>query len=284
MKPPPPTPHENGSVTPRTAAAVTAASTALPPPRIVSTAACVARVSTVAAAPPLPVAVAGPCGPTSAEAAIGGARTTTPATSATAIERTTGWRIAPPCHQEAARRNSDEHVQRQQRADQEVGHVDGLADAQVDGAAAQRVGLLGVQAPRLQVVDHVQQRVAGGEGEVLARVLAVLVDADAGGRVEAARRGHLRRGEPVVAEELQVADAAPLRLALAQAEPQGRPRTDLDRRAARLAVALGIVHVAGRDQRPLGVDRSSMVTPGEVCLMSVLPAVSRGGTVRRPSA
>src|SRR5215213_8596739 len=267
MKPPPPIPHENGSMTPRTAAAVTAASTALPPPRNVSTAACVARVSTVAAAPPVPVAVAGPCGPTSAEAATCEATTTTPASSATAIERTSGRRMAPPRsrrqrmsrthgHREPARRNrtaaarraapSDEHVERQQRADQEVRHVDGLADAQVDCAAAQRVGLLGVKAARLEVVDHVQQGVAGGEGEVLARVLAVLVHADAGGRVKAARRGELRRGEPVVAEELQVADAAPLGLALAQAEPQGRPRPDLDRRAACLAVALGIVHVAGR--------------------------------------
>ena len=61
MKPPPPIPHENGSVTPRTAAAATAASTALPPSRSVSMAACVASVSTVAAAPPVPVAVGGPC-------------------------------------------------------------------------------------------------------------------------------------------------------------------------------------------------------------------------------
>jgi hypothetical protein len=33
MKPPPPMPHENGSVTPSTPAAATAASTALPPSR-----------------------------------------------------------------------------------------------------------------------------------------------------------------------------------------------------------------------------------------------------------
>ena len=57
MKPPPPMPAENGSVTPSTPAAATAASTALPPRRIMSIAACVASRSTVAAAPPEPTAV-----------------------------------------------------------------------------------------------------------------------------------------------------------------------------------------------------------------------------------
>ena len=61
-------PHENGSVTPSTAAAVTAASTALPPRRSVSIAAWVASVSTVAAAPPVPVAVGGPTGAVAAAA------------------------------------------------------------------------------------------------------------------------------------------------------------------------------------------------------------------------
>jgi hypothetical protein len=57
MNPPPPIPHENGSVTPSTAAAATAASTAFPPFRRTSMAARVPSRSTVAAAPPLPVAV-----------------------------------------------------------------------------------------------------------------------------------------------------------------------------------------------------------------------------------
>src|SRR6266511_4348870 len=56
MKPPPPIPHENGSTTPRTAAAATAASTALPPRSSTSIAVCVASGSTLAAAPPVPVA------------------------------------------------------------------------------------------------------------------------------------------------------------------------------------------------------------------------------------
>ena len=57
MKPPPPMPQEYGSVTPSTLAAATAASMALPPERSTSMAAEVARTSTVAAAPPRPVAV-----------------------------------------------------------------------------------------------------------------------------------------------------------------------------------------------------------------------------------
>ena len=78
MNPPPPMPHEKGSVTPRTPAAATAASIALPPAFSSSIAACVASRSTVAAAPPVPVDVGGPDGATSAEAL-------TPSTSATAI-------------------------------------------------------------------------------------------------------------------------------------------------------------------------------------------------------
>src|SRR6185369_7757126 len=57
MKPPPPMPHEKGSVTPSIAAAATAASMAFPPPLSVSIAAQVPRWSTVAAAPPFPTAV-----------------------------------------------------------------------------------------------------------------------------------------------------------------------------------------------------------------------------------
>src|SRR5690606_41519498 len=56
MNPPPPMPHEYGSVTPSTAAAATAASTALPPLRSTDRPARVASRSTVATAPPDPVA------------------------------------------------------------------------------------------------------------------------------------------------------------------------------------------------------------------------------------
>src|SRR4051794_16016828 len=70
MKPPPPTPHEKGSATPRTPAAATAASTAFPPLCSASIAARVASVSTLPAAPPLPVEVGGPDGATAAAATL----------------------------------------------------------------------------------------------------------------------------------------------------------------------------------------------------------------------
>src|SRR5204862_6946492 len=57
-KPPPPIPAEYGSVTPRVAAAATAASTALPPARSTSIADRLASASTVATAPPVPIATA----------------------------------------------------------------------------------------------------------------------------------------------------------------------------------------------------------------------------------
>src|SRR5262249_22639174 len=77
MKPPPPTPHENGSVTPSTPAAATAASIAFPPALSVSMAACVASVSTLAAAPPVPMEVGGPEGATAADAVTPKASTNT---------------------------------------------------------------------------------------------------------------------------------------------------------------------------------------------------------------
>src|SRR6266705_3436968 len=94
MNPPPPRPHENGSVTPSTPAATTAASTALPPAFSSSIAACVASVSTDAAAPPVPTDVGGPDGATAADAAT----TNTSAAavvSATASERSRCLLIPP---------------------------------------------------------------------------------------------------------------------------------------------------------------------------------------------
>ena len=85
MKPPPPMPAENGSVTPSTPAAATVASTALPPRLSVSIAALVASASTVPAAPPLPTAVGSftksplwpACATGAASAAVASARTIT---------------------------------------------------------------------------------------------------------------------------------------------------------------------------------------------------------------
>src|SRR5262245_53287932 len=87
MKPPPPIPHENGSVTPSTPAAVTAASMALPPFFSVSIAACVASVSTDAAAPPVPIDVGGPDGATAADAATASTHAAAATNAATRSEK-----------------------------------------------------------------------------------------------------------------------------------------------------------------------------------------------------
>src|SRR3712207_7459214 len=60
--------------------------------------------------------------------------------------------------------------QREQGAHQQVWHVHRLAYAQVHRHAAQRVGLLTAEPSCSEVLDHVEQRVLGGEAQVLALV------------------------------------------------------------------------------------------------------------------
>src|SRR5215213_6282562 len=86
MKPPPPTPHENGSVTPSTAAAATAASIAFPSLARTSIAAREARRSTVAAAPPVLVDVGG-----SDAARVGADDAIAAATSAASVPASARW-------------------------------------------------------------------------------------------------------------------------------------------------------------------------------------------------
>src|SRR5258708_7133560 len=104
-------------------------------------------------------------------------------------------------------RRRAEDVFGQEGGHEHVGHVDELADLEVDGDAADGVGLLGRPAPLGQVVDHVEQRVAGGEGDVLGVVDAVFGDRDTGGGVEAAGGGELGRQVVVLPGEAGVADA-----------------------------------------------------------------------------
>src|SRR5829696_6853082 len=114
MKPPPPTPHENGSVTPSTAAAATAASIAFPPSARMSIAACEASRSTDAAAPPVPVEVGG-----SDAARVGADAAIAAATSAASVAASTKWKsrdermrdplslgAAPPAYPAPADRNA----------------------------------------------------------------------------------------------------------------------------------------------------------------------------------
>src|SRR4029450_9132963 len=129
------------------------------------------------------------------------------------------------------------------------------------GHAADGVGLLAVPAAVvLEVVDHVEQGVAGGQGEVLGAALAVAGDRQAGGGEEPARGGVLGRQVVVVAGELEVLDAAGRGPALVDGETDVEGRAHLDGGATGLAVALGEVGVAGREQPPLGVHRD--VEPG----------------------
>src|SRR5215207_787110 len=179
---------------------------------------------------------------------------------------------------------SHKDVQREQRAHQDVGHVDRLAYAQVYRDAAQSVRLLAGEAPRLEVLYHVEQRVPGGQADVLALVGAVLAHADTGGGEEAARDGHLRPGEVVVPEELQVPDTPSCGLALPDPEAQVDARPDLYGRPAGLAVALGVVDVARRDQAALGVDRHQHGRAGRDLLDVYVPGrlARRDGPERLP--
>ena len=78
-----------------------------------------------------------------------------------------GWPPTPPP-------TSRRYLRGEECRHQHVGNVDELADLEVDGDAADRVGLLPCPASFREVLDHVEERVAGGEGRVLGVVLAVL--------------------------------------------------------------------------------------------------------------
>ena len=105
------------------------------------------------------------------------------------------------------KRTSHEDVQGKQRAHQQVGHVHGLADAQIDCHAAKRVGLLAGEAPSFEVVYHVEQGVLGREAQVLALVGAVFAYAYAGSGEETAR-GRCGRCERYFARSRTPRDAA----------------------------------------------------------------------------
>src|SRR5215218_2656133 len=156
----------------------------------------------------------------------------------------TGWlrRSGSSC---AETRRSHEDVQWEQGAHQQVWYIYHLADAQIYRYAAQRVGLLTVEPSRLEVLDHVEQGILGREAQILTLVGAVFVHPDAGSGEEPARGGQLRGGEVVVAEILQVLDAAPLCFALPDPEAQMHASPHLYRCPAGLAVALRVMDIAG---------------------------------------
>src|SRR5680860_412481 len=106
-----------------------------------------------------------------------------PSTAATSPSRSSG--PGPPD-------GSHEYVERQQRAHENVRHVDRLANSQVDRHAAQRVRLTSIIATLLQVPDHIEQSVARSDRRVLTFVLPVLAHADTRGGKESLRSRQLR--------------------------------------------------------------------------------------------
>src|SRR6516165_6513643 len=150
---------------------------------------------------------------------------------------------------------ANEDVFGQERGDEHVGNVDELTDLEVDGDAADGVGLLPCPPALGQVVDHVEQRVAGRERDVLRLIDAVSRHGDASDGIEAARCGKLGRQVVVLPRKPGVADPLLSSLALTHAEANMHGRVHFDRGAARLAVALGEVSVPRGEQRARDVDR-----------------------------
>src|SRR4030095_14526145 len=64
-----------------------------------------------------------------------------------------------------------EYAEIQNRRNGDIRRVDQVADAQVHRNARQRIGLLPRQAlVRDQPIDHLQQRITGGEGHVFGKI------------------------------------------------------------------------------------------------------------------
>src|SRR3712207_4837044 len=121
------------------------------------------------------------------------------------------------------------------------------------------------------MIYHVEERVLGGEAQVLALVCAVFAHVDSGRGEKAAGGCHLGTGEVVVPEELQVLDAPSGGLALPEPESQVDARSHLYGRPTGLAVSLGVVHVPGRDQGALGVHRQQDSGPRRELLYIYVP-------------
>lgn len=150
----------------------------------------------------------------------------------------------------AIRPSLDEDIQRRNGAHHDVGHVDRLADAKIDGDTAERLGLLGREAAPLQVFDHAEERIARRQREVF-RFVATVPHADAGRGVKSAWCRHFRRGEVPIAQELDRTDTAPPRLPLVHAEFDMHDRAHLDRRTTNFAIPLSEMDITDGKERPL---------------------------------
>src|SRR5580704_12880111 len=99
-------------------------------------------------------------------------------------------------------------VERQEGADDEVRHVDQLAQFQIDRNTADRIGLLTGPAALYEQVDHRQKCVAGAQCRVFALIGAVLADRQSGRCEEALGGGKLGGKIIVVTRKAREADAA----------------------------------------------------------------------------
>src|ERR1700719_957045 len=146
-------------------------------------------------------------------------------------------------------------VERQEGADDEVRHVDQFTQFQVDGDAADRVGLLPVPAALDQHIDHRQQRIAGAQCRVFALIGAVLADRQSGRCEEALGGGKLGGKIIVVTRKAREADAAALSFTLVYREAHEDRPGHLDRGTAGLPVALREMRVADREEGAVDKDR-----------------------------
>src|SRR5262249_19645633 len=123
----------------------------------------------------------------------------------------------------------------EKRRDDPVRRVDDLADLQIDGDAAENIGLLAAEPALLdEVLDHVADRLLG-VGEEIGAVR----------RGDVARAALECRGDGAARPEPRLAESA----AGLEPEAQGYLRHHLDRGHADLAVALGRVGIADAEQR-----------------------------------
>ena len=124
-----------------------------------------------------------------------------------------------------------------------------------------------------QVLQHVEQRVARGQGDVFGLVAPIAVDALASGGVKPPGHGDFRRHEVIRSLEGHVLPAPPL--AFEHLEAHGEGGAHLDGRAADLAVALGEVGVSRGKQRSAlkhrQVDRGSGGQLADIDIAAVLP-------------
>src|SRR6266496_1992403 len=144
-----------------------------------------------------------------------------------------------------------EDVLREQSGHHVVRYIDYVADPQIDGHAADDVGLLPGEASLLEQRDHVEEGAPAGRVEVLALIDALLVDRHPHGGDESLGRRPARVDEVVAPLESRPADLAALGLAPMHAEAHDTGHTHFHGGDAHLPVALGEVAVTRREERAI---------------------------------